>query len=162
MTIHVDRSLRLPEAEYFPGREQKSGIAIHHTVGGSAKSTIEWWLADRTNGGRPKLTGTAYIIARDGTIHEVFDPTAWAYQFGLTWPVAARLRFERRFVGIELASAGGLIEHAGRLYCFDRVSSRTRKSKTQAFDAGRQYRGYRWFDRYPRPRKYLDPCGKVW
>jgi hypothetical protein len=114
VTLHIDRSLRLPEAEYFPGAERKSGIAIHHTVGGSAQSTFEWWLADRTNGGRPELTATAYIVARDGTIHEVFDPSAWAYQFGLTWPVAARLRFERRFVGVELASAGGLIERAGQ------------------------------------------------
>ena len=46
MAVHVDRSMRLPDAEFFPGAQQKSGIAIHHTVGGSATSTVEWWLAD--------------------------------------------------------------------------------------------------------------------
>ena len=39
MTLHMDRSFRLPESEYFPGAQRKSGIAVHHTVGGSARST---------------------------------------------------------------------------------------------------------------------------
>ena len=30
MTLHIDRSFRLPESEYFPGTQRKSGIAIHH------------------------------------------------------------------------------------------------------------------------------------
>ena len=148
MTVHVDRSLRLPESEYFAHPQTKSGIAIHHTVGGSARSTLEAWRVDRSTAGRPRLVGTAYIIDHDGTVLEVFDPTGWAYQFGLRWPHAARLRFEQRFIGIELASEGALIEHEGELYCFDRVSPRTWKSEWEAFDYGREYRGYRWFDRY--------------
>jgi hypothetical protein len=40
MTVHIDRSLWLPETEYFPGAQKKTGIAIHHTVGGSACSTV--------------------------------------------------------------------------------------------------------------------------
>ncbi len=39
MTLHMDRSFRLPESEYFAQPQAKSGIAIHHTVGGSARST---------------------------------------------------------------------------------------------------------------------------
>jgi hypothetical protein len=148
MPVRIDRSLRLPATEYFPGPERKSGIALHHTVGGSAESTIRWWREDRTRAGRPSLTGTAYIVDRDGTVYEAFEPEAWAYQFGVTWPAAARLAFERRFVGIEIASEGALVERDGSLYCFDRVSPRTLKPKSEAFDCGREYRGYRWFDRY--------------
>ena len=37
MPVLIDRSVRLPESEYFPQVQQKSGIAIHHTVGGSAR-----------------------------------------------------------------------------------------------------------------------------
>jgi hypothetical protein len=148
MALHVNRSLRLPRGEYFPGIQRKSGIAIHHTVGGSAEASVRIWCRDRSNGGRPNLVGTAYIIGHDGTVFEIFSPTAWAYQFGLPWPAAARLAFERRFIGIEIASEGALIEQDGELYCFDRISSRTRKPKDQAFDAGHAYRGYRWFDRY--------------
>jgi hypothetical protein len=36
----------------------------------------------------------------------------------------------------------------GDLYCFDRISPRTRKAKREAFDYGQPYRGYQWFDRY--------------
>lgn len=83
MTVLIERSLRLPQSEYFPGAQRKSGIAIHHTVGGSARSTFRWWCADRSNDGRNALVGTAYIIDHDGTVFEVFDPSTWAYQFGL-------------------------------------------------------------------------------
>jgi len=148
MSVQIDRSLRLPASEYFPGPERKTGIALHHTVGGSAASTIRWWREDRTRAGRPSLVGTAYVVDRDGTVFEAFEPEAWAYQFGLTWPAATRLAFERRFVGIEIASEGALIERDGGLYCFDRVSPRTKKPASEAFDCGRDYRGCRWFDRY--------------
>jgi hypothetical protein len=102
MTIHIDRSLRLPPSEYFPQPVHKTGIAIHHTVGRSARSTFEWWAKGRANG-RPQLVGTAYLVDRDGTVFEVFDPSNWAYQFGLDWTPAARIAFEKRFIGIELA-----------------------------------------------------------
>jgi hypothetical protein len=170
MALAIDRSLRLPESHYIPGTHKKTGIAIHHTVGGSARSTFEFWRRDKANGkprtlelvednvprapdaleraGRPRLVGTAYIVDTDGTVYDLFDPTAWAYQFGLPWTAKQRIAFEQRFIGIELASEGGLIEHKGALYCFDRVSRRTRKARDQAFDYGRPYRGYRWFDRY--------------
>jgi hypothetical protein len=142
MALTVSRALRLPDAQHFPAGETKTGIAIHHTVGGSARSTYEWWLSDR------QMVGTAYVIDRDGTVEEVFDPSAWAWQFGLKWPNARRIAFEKRFIGIEIASEGGLIESDGSLYCFDRVSERTRKARDGAFDFGQTYRGYRWFDQY--------------
>ena len=46
MTVHLDRSLRLPDDEYFAERERKTGIAIHHTVCGAAHTTIELWRDD--------------------------------------------------------------------------------------------------------------------
>jgi hypothetical protein len=148
VTIHIDRGLRFPKSAYFPPAERKSGIAIHHTVGATARSTYDWWTRARTNGGRPRMVGTAYLIDHDGTVFEVFEPGAWAYQFGLRWLPASRIGFEQRFIGIELASEGPLLEVNGALYCFDRVSPRTKKRREEAFDFGRLYRGYRWFDRY--------------
>jgi hypothetical protein len=68
MSVAIDRSLRLPQAEYFPGPEHKSGIALHQTVGGSAASTIGWWREDVTRAGRPRLTGTAYVVDRDAHV----------------------------------------------------------------------------------------------
>ena len=59
MAVHVDRRMRLPAAEFFPGAQRKSGIALHHTVGGTAKSTFGWWLTDHTDGGGATRVGTA-------------------------------------------------------------------------------------------------------
>lgn len=142
MAIQINRTLRLPDGEYFHSGGTKSGIAIHHTVGGSARSTFEWWKKDN------EMVGTAYIIERDGTIFEVFDPEAWAWQFGLKWDREEKIIFEKRFIGIELASEGGLIEDNGNLYCFDRISQKTLKKRDEALDYGEDYRGYRYFDKY--------------
>jgi N-acetyl-anhydromuramyl-L-alanine amidase AmpD len=105
-------------------------------VGASVASTFEWWLTD------PKPIGTAYIIARNGTIHEVFPPECWAYHLGYGSRVD-----ERRSIGIELASEGALMERNGRLYCFDRISPRTMFS-AKSYDLGYAWRGYRYFDAY--------------
>ena len=115
--VTLDTSLRLPREEYFAESQTKNGICIHHTVGGSARSTFDWWMDDRTESGRRRRVGTAYVVDRDGTIHEVFEPEGWAYQFGLPWPLEQKLTFEKRFIGIELANVGPLIERDGQLYC---------------------------------------------
>ncbi len=146
MALQINRNHRLPEGQYFHEFTPKSGICLHHTVGGSALSTINYWA------GNAEMVGTAYIIERDGVIYEVFDPRCWAWQCGLKWPDEQRIAFEKRFIGIELASEGGLIEHDGELYCFDRISERTRKDRAEAFDYGQEYRGYRYFDRYEPPQ----------
>ncbi len=142
MSIKIDKSLRLSPQDYFYNAGNKTGICIHHTVGGSAESSFNWWQRDG------RTVGTAYLIERNGKIHEVFDPKGWAWQFGLNWSSAEKIKFEKRFIGIEIASEGGLVEADGKLYCFDRVSSRTEKSRDEAFDFGEKYRGYRYFDKY--------------
>jgi hypothetical protein len=140
--LNIDRSLRLPANQFLPPAAPKTGICIHHTVGGSARSTFDWWLNDG------QQVGTAFIIERDGRIHETFPPEAWAWQFGLKWPAGRKIAFEQRFIGIELASEGGLKEAGGKLYCFDRVSPRCEKARAEVFDCGHTYRGFRYFDRY--------------
>jgi len=62
--------------------------------------------------------------------------------------IVVKPQFEQRFMGIELASEGGLLEASGRLYCFDRISKKTEKSRSETFDYGTEYRGYRYFDEY--------------
>ncbi|MBI9071541.1 MAG: N-acetylmuramoyl-L-alanine amidase [Melioribacteraceae bacterium] len=142
MALNFNLDLKFTDDQYFPTKEKKSGICIHHTVGGSAQSSFQWWLNDGN------IVGTAFIIARDGTIHKIFDPASWAWQFGLKWPNEKKLKFEKRFIGIEIASEGGLTESGGKLYCFDRISDKTEKSFSEAFDFGTSYRGYRYFDMY--------------
>ena len=148
MPVHVDRSLRLPESQYFPDPQEKSGIALHHTVCDDAHTTLDIWRHDRAADGEPRRVATAYLIDLDGTVYEVFDPACWAWQFGLCWPDELRLPFEQRFIGIEITSEGGLTEHDGRLYAYDEISPVFEKPPEEAFQCPTDYRGYRWFDRY--------------
>jgi hypothetical protein len=78
MALKIDYSLRLPDGQFFPAARKKTGIAIHHTVGGTAFSTVAFWLKDRTRSGKLRMVGTAYIIGRDGTVGiEYFVIPAW-------------------------------------------------------------------------------------
>ena len=142
MALNINNDWQLPDAEYFKNSTSKSGICIHHTVGGSARSTFNWWIQDS------QMVGTAYVIDRDGTVYNVFEPEYWAWQFGLKWDQRDKIAFEKRFIGIEIASEGGLLEENGKYYCFDRISPKTEKPANEVFDAGSDYRGYRYFDRY--------------
>ncbi|MFC1569293.1 N-acetylmuramoyl-L-alanine amidase [bacterium] len=142
MPVQLKHNLKLPDSKYYHTHDIKSGICIHHTVGATARSTLDYWTNHEDN------IGTAYIIARDGSIHEIFAPHCWASQFGLEWPREQKIAFEKRFIGIEIASEGGLKESDGKLYCFDRIAERTLKDRNEAFDYGELYRGYQYFDKY--------------
>ncbi len=142
MALQIKNDWQLPDAEYFKTTNEKSGICVHHTVGGTARSTFNWWNQDSN------MVGTAYIIGRDGSVYNVFEPESWAWQFGLPWGYDDKIAFEKRFIGIELASEGGLLEEDGKFYCFDRISPKTEKPEEEVFDAGSDYRGYRYFDKY--------------
>ena len=105
MSVDVNRSLELPESEYFPELEAKSGIALHHTVCDDAHTTVSLWRDDRTADGNPRRVATAYVINYDGTVFELFDPAHWAFHLGVRWPYEQRVAFEKRMIGIEIASA---------------------------------------------------------
>ena len=148
MAVHVDRSLSLPQSEYFPDPQAKTGIALHHTVCDSAHTTLDIWRGDRAAGGKPRRVATAFVVDLDGTVYEAFDPACWAWQFGLSWRDDLRLPFEQPFIGIEITSEGGLTEHDDRLYAYDRVAPVFEKPAAEALECPAPYRGYRWFDRY--------------
>jgi N-acetyl-anhydromuramyl-L-alanine amidase AmpD len=136
--MEINKSLRLPNNQFFNQPHAKSGIVLHHTVGGTARSTFEHWKS------APDHIGTAYIIERDGTVFEVFAPEAWAYHLGLKGTGGSH---DRRTIGIEIASEGALRESEGKLYCFDRISPRTLHTSAH-FDNGEKWRGFRYFDAY--------------
>lgn len=94
----IDRSKRLSRGNYVEEVTVKDLLVVHHTVGGSATSTINWWQSQDSR------VATAYVIERDGRIHEVFDPRFWAYHLG----VRGIPSLDRRSIGIELASEGPL------------------------------------------------------
>jgi N-acetyl-anhydromuramyl-L-alanine amidase AmpD len=137
--MNLDQTtLRLPAGEFVDEVCAKDLLVIHHTVGGSAKSTFDYWAKD------PRRVGTAYMIDRDGTIYEVFDPTKWAYHVAVK---GAGSSLEKRSIGIELASEGGLQESDGEYYSFGVVSPKTRHTTAKVI-LPEPWRGFTAFDEY--------------
>ncbi|PAP77612.1 peptidoglycan recognition protein family protein [Rubrivirga marina] len=128
-------SLRLPRGQYVDRPEPKDLVVMHHTAGGSAASSVSWWRQTDVR------VATAYIIERDGTIYECFDPGLWAYHLG-----ASIQSLEERSIGIELANWGGL-KHDGATY---RTWSGAEIPKTAVHDHGRSWRGFRYYEAYPK------------
>lgn len=138
----IDRSLRLPPGQFYSRAQKKTSICLHHTVGGSARSSFDWWVND------PRVIGTAYLVERDGTIYEVFPPECWAGHLACHDP-----DLERHSIGIELASEGALTERDGHLWAFDgkrRLGARDdllMSGRVVRF-GGAGWRGYQYFDAY--------------
>jgi hypothetical protein len=148
MAVDIRRSIRLPKDEYIAEPEPKSGIALHHTVCDDAQTTIRLWKNDRDDDGTTRRVATAYVIDFGGAIYEVFDPTHWAFHLGPRWPYRQRVAFEKRFIGIEISSPGGLTEHEGQLYKYGIIDPKFVKARDDALSCPTPYRGFRWFARY--------------
>jgi len=89
----------LQNGQYIGEKFTKKSLFLHHTAGTTAEGAISWW--DRT----PERIGTAYVIDRDGTIYECFDPNYWAFHLGDS---RADRMLDKMSIGIELVSAGPL------------------------------------------------------
>ena len=131
--MSISDELRLGAKDYFAETQKKDVIVLHHTVGASARSSVEGWR----NG---KKIATAYIVERDGTVYEVFSPESWAFHLGLKGP---RGEVDKRSIGIEIASEGPLEKQAdGSFRAFGR------EFNGEVFDHGSPWRGYRHFAQY--------------
>lgn len=137
--IALNHTLTLAPDQYYGTTQPKDLIVLHHTVGGSAVSSFDWWVSD------PRRLATAYLIERDGTIYEVFPPDKWAYHLGCKDEA-----LEKRSIGIELCSEGGLTVKNGHAFAFDGkrdlgpVAELTKARRIEYHD----YRGFQAFDSY--------------
>lgn len=135
--VVINRVHRMPADQFYAEAWPKKQIYIHHTVGGSAISSLNHWLRD------PERIGTAYLIDRDGTIYEVFDPRYWAHHLGLRHKRNTELN--RSSIGIEIASEGALLKDKdGILRAFDGRAV----FKDRAAVLNYPWRGYQYFDLY--------------
>lgn len=142
LNMKVDTSLRLDGDQYRPRRHKKSLIVLHHTAGGTARSTWKWW-----NTGDKRAIGTAYIIARDGKVYEVFDPRGWAWHLGVK-----DQGIEQRSIGIELANAGWLkpiVSENGDVKTVVSWWGRRYPTTGPGIVKLTEWRGKEWFETYP-------------
>ncbi len=127
------KSIPLKNDQYYPTAQTKSHIVLHHSAGGSAASSIAYWAST------PEHIATPYIIDRDGTIYECFDPKYWAYHLGVkgaTW-------LEKASIGIEICSYGQLQPNmAGELLTY------TKKVIPKEKAVKLNFRGFDYYEAY--------------
>lgn len=153
----ITRDLRLPASEYGREKFPKHLGVLHHTVGGSAKSSFQHWVDT------PGSVATADLVERTGTVLEVFPPECWAiHLFRMdALPLGVRAEtakyLERHSYGVEIASEGALTyQNTGGpdsdIYAFD--GKKYLGKASQLLAAGRilrmptPWRGYQYFDAY--------------
>jgi N-acetyl-anhydromuramyl-L-alanine amidase AmpD len=93
--------VRLKENQYDQEEFPKKQIVLHHTVSnGNAKNVMAWWSKT------PSRVGVAFIIDREGVIHQCFSSKHWAHHLGTKAKNNKQLNQES--IGIELCAWGSL------------------------------------------------------
>lgn len=151
---------KFSENQYYSKETEKSQIVLHHTVSGnSVDGDIRWW--EQT----PERVATCIIIARDGTIHTLFNSEKWAHHLGVKIRVFDSLKIKRNFrrsvqsgkmyvsnnvelnegaIGLEIDSWGGLEKKNGKYY----RTGNKEISKDKVIDYGKEIRGFRYYEKY--------------
>jgi len=125
---------------YYPEIIRKQLICVHHTAG-----VLPGDIGELTKPNNH--VSVAYVIARSGSIYNLFPDRAWSYHLGAT--ELGNKYWSQRSVAIELSNIGGLTESKpdasvlidayGKPYCL--------KSDTQYYQEC-SYKGYKYFASY--------------
>lgn len=136
----------------YPAVDHKDQIWLHHTAGTTAYGAIDWW--NQT----PEKVGTAYVIDRDGTIYEVFDPSNWAYHIGVS---NDNNHCEKYGIGIEIVAAGQLYEREDGKVMFyplyPNKIARTVIPEKEVVRLNKKWRGYTLYHKYT-SKQVLSLC----
>jgi len=139
LALAVNRTLTLDTKDYVAVATTKNLIVLHFTAGQSARSAYDTWRGD------PRRIATAYIVDRDGTIYETFDPRYWASHLGITGgPV-----HDKRSIGIEIANVGPLTLSPDRKALNWWVGQRFCAIEDEDQYRKRSYRGFDYYAAFP-------------
>lgn len=136
--------VRLKETQYYQEEFPKKQIVLHHTVSdGNAKSVMNWWAST------PAKIGVAFIIDRDGIIHQCFSSKHWAHHLGTK--AKNNKQLNQQSIGIELCSWGGLTLKEnpmlkGNPKFFSSTGTEVPKEEVVKLD--KPFRGYLYFQKY--------------
>lgn len=119
-------------------------IVIHHTAGGSAQSTINWWNSNK------ERVATHFIIDRDGTIYQTIPLNGWGYHLWVNAPSnqistkfkSRKEKYDKKALSIELASYGRCHEKNGVVY------NVYNKPVKNFIKLSKPYRGTLYFEKY--------------
>lgn len=142
----------LADNQYYPMAQNKTMLIWHHTAGMTAAGALSWW--DQT----PERVGTPYLIERDGTIIECFDPSFWAYHIGM--PKDDNF-IEYASVPVEIVSAGYLTKEAdGTFWFYPLFPKKIGGQKIPKEDVLEfEYKGMHYWHKYTKAQ--LESIGKL-
>lgn len=123
---------------FFKEEIKKTQIYLHHTVSSNAKGSISWWDQD----GKP--IATAYVIDKDGTIYQTFDPKYWSFHLGLKYG-PSRGFADKKSIGIEIVNEGGLKKISDKNFMWNDGKS---KYVGKVITLEKPWRGYQYFAAY--------------
>ncbi len=90
------KKISFPENQYIKEAAEKRQIVLHHTVSSNAASSIAWWKQT------PERVAVAFIIEKDGTTLQLYEPQYWAYHIGK----GSTSEQNRHTIGIEIVNEG--------------------------------------------------------
>ena len=126
----------LPSVEYFPIERKKTQIVLHHTVSASGKGVSAWFASDK---GKSRVA-VAFVVDKDGTIYQLFEPKYWAYHIGK----GSTQRNNENSIGIEIVNEGSLTKKGNDFYWFDGKN----KYEGKAVKLDKPFRGVEYFASY--------------
>lgn len=132
----------LTNGQYLTQSFEKFSQFLHHTVCTNAMSAWRWWNST------PDRVGTPYIIDRDGTIIECFDPSLWAFHLGIKGDDNFH---EKHSVNIELVAAGQLYKVEGeyRFYpLYPNIRRYTTITEDQVYEFDKPWKGHKYWHIY--------------
>lgn len=124
--------------DYFGHRSiPKARICLHATLG-----ALRGDILTLTNASKGRLS-VAFVVARDGTIYELFESDKWAYHLGPSKHYR-NTDMSAVSVGIELSNFGPLKRAGHRLLAYD--STYCTIDQTDAYvELDEPFRGHRYF-----------------
>jgi N-acetyl-anhydromuramyl-L-alanine amidase AmpD len=135
--------VRLKESQFYEEEHPKKQIVLHHTVSnGNAKNVMQWWAKT------PAKVGTAFIIDREGVIHQCFSSKHWAHHLGTKSKQNKKLNQES--IGIELCSWGSLKRSSIKsgIKATFTSSTGTIVSNDEVFELEKPFRGSIYYQNY--------------
>lgn len=88
--------IEFPKEQFVNEMTKKVQIILHHTVSSNSTSPVQFWKSN------PERVAVPYVIAKDGTVLQLFDSCYWGFHIGK----GSDADDNRCAIGIELVNEG--------------------------------------------------------
>ncbi len=149
LTVPVER-VDFPSTQYRHETYEKKQIVLHYTASGAeVYGDLHHWRKTASR------IATAFIVDRNGVIHEVFEPTKWAYHLGvglrdnkvlLKYKQNGSL-YDQHSIGIEIDNYGYLKYDKKKKIFTTAYGNQIDRDLAQHYLV--KHRGHEWYEVFP-------------